>query len=287
MTTQTGAIASALMIVARYHCKLDERVIGRFRTMAADVTPGRQTEVSDKNLDLLRQFDNPITLAKLLHLPAFLMDEAEKLKDRPFEAARTARAAAAIEILLHVPLRIKNLAELRLGQHLKFADMRSGRISHLSLQAHEIKTKRSVEWSVGRDLDGLLQRYLRKFRPLLAPNGSDFLFPAGFGHAGPQSVTSAAASLKSIIADRISVLMNPHLFRSLAAKLVLEDNSGALEDVRQLLGDKTLAIVLAHYAAMEPGMAARRHDTLLQKLRGQLPSHPTEPRVSAARGGIR
>ena len=108
-TAQTGAIASALMIVAKYHCNLTGDTLKRLKTMAQDVTPSRQGQLSQKNRDRLRQFDDPMLRAQLLHLPERLMRQAEKPGMRPLEAARLARVAAAIEILFHIPLRNSNL----------------------------------------------------------------------------------------------------------------------------------------------------------------------------------
>jgi integrase len=289
VTTQTGAIATALMWTAKYHCKLDPDAISCLRSLASDVIPPMQSELTEKNRDRLRQFDDPIARMKLLHLSEYLMRQAEETLKKPvvanktFVAARMARIAVAIEILLHIPLRVANLARLRLGQHLKYADTRSGRISYLRVQTHETKNHRNLEWSVGPRLDTFMQRYITAFRPILAPNGGDYLFPAGFGKNGPLSEAAMAASVKRTIADEIGAIVNPHLFRCFAAWIALENNPGALEDVRQLLGDKTLAIVLAHYSAMEPAAAARRHYDLLQKLRTQAksvgPQSSRRPRV--------
>ena len=272
VTAQTGGIASALMMIAKYHCKLDMIAVDRLRLLAADVSPSKQTELSQKNRDRLRQFDDPLTLAKLLHLPEALMQAAEAMEQsRPFEAARKARVAVAINLLCNIPLRVSNLARLKLGEHLKYSDTRSGRISHLSLQSHETKNRRSVEWEIGRDLDSFLRRYTMSFRHILSSANNDSLFPAGFGNPGPLSIEAMAWDIKQTIAEEIGVIMNPHLFRALAAKLILEENPGALEDVRQLLGDKTLAIVLAHYAAIQPVMAARRYSALISKARTRSP----------------
>jgi integrase len=143
------------------------------------------------------------------------------------------------------------------------------------VQTHETKNRRTLEWGVARELDIFIQRYIKAFRPILAPNGCDYLFPGGFGRGGALSEGAMAASLKQTIAEEVGAIVNPHLFRCFAAWLALEDNPGALEDVRQLLGDKTLAIVLAHYGAMEPASAARRHSARLQKLRKEMKSVTT------------
>jgi hypothetical protein len=247
----------------------------------------RQTELTQKNIDRLRQFDNQLVRAQLLHLPELLMQRAEELLSpktgvtKPFRAARMARVAVAIEILLNIPLRIGNLVNLRLGEHLRYIDTRTRRFTSLAVQCHETKNHRDIEWEISKELDHFLQRYIKRFRAILGTEEGNCLFPAGFGRRGSLSEEAMAANLKQVIAEEIGATVNPHLFRCFAAKLILEDNPGALEDVRQILGDKTLAIVLAHYAAMQPALAARRHGALLRKIRVSALSTRNEPKVKA------
>lgn len=280
VTAQTGAIASALMIVAKHHCKLDSATLARLRSMAQDVTPPPQSQISQKNRDRLRQFDDPVLRAKLLHLPERLMRLAEGSGLRPFETARLARVAAAIELLLHVPLRNKNLTELKLGAHLRYGDVERKRISHLVVECHETKNSYNGEWAVGPELAAFLDRYIQRFRPLLAMAEGDWLFPAGFGKAGPLSPVTMAQQMERVVADEVGAVVNPHLFRCLCARFVLERSPHALEDVRLLLGDKTLQVVLAHYAAVEPSQACRRNDEMLRRMRhdsAHLAGPPAKP----------
>ena len=113
-----------------------------------------------------------------------------------------------------------------------------------------------------------LDRYLKRFLPLLAKPGSAWLFP-GRGGNNKISVDGLRYHIVRIVADEIGAVINPHLFRAFAARLILEDLPGALEDVRLMLGDKTLVTVLAHYSALEPAMAARRTDDVLRRTRAE------------------
>ena len=124
--------------------------------MAQDLTPKPQTRLSRKNQERLGQFDDPATRAKLLHLPSRIRDLIESGSYRPEEAARMARVAAAVEFLLHVPLRNGNLCMLRLGVHLRYDGSRSGRIRRLVLQKHETKNSYEGEWPIGEDLADFL-----------------------------------------------------------------------------------------------------------------------------------
>jgi integrase len=286
VTAQTGSIAATLMLVARHHCQLPTDVIERLAALAADVQPRSTGTVTRKNRDRLRQFDDPAVRARLLHLPPRLMRQAEALSDHPKRAALLAMTAVAIELLLHVPLRISNLTALKLGEHLRYDGGRRGRITHLTLAAHETKNKLDVEWSVGPELAAFIERYVSRFRPALAAEGSLFLFPAGRTSDRPLAVDTLRYHIVRKVRDEVGAVINPHLFRSLVARLTLEHAPGSLEDVRQLLGDKSMATVLAHYTSIEPSHAARRHDDMLRRARG-CPKKPSGQGRSAAPGGTR
>jgi hypothetical protein len=267
VTAQTGAIAATLMILARHYFKLDAKALEPLRAMAQDLTPKPQTQLSRKNLDRLRQFDDPVTRAKLLHLPRRIKTLIEGGSYRPMEAARMARVAGAIEFLLHVPLRNGNLCMLRLGVHLRYDGSRLGYIRRLVVQKHETKNSYEGEWPIGDELGSVLDWYIKTYRPLLAPPGNDCLFPAGFGQPGPLSNAAMYNSIVNTVADFVGAALNPHLFRCICACLILEHSPEALEDVRLMIGDKSLEMVLAHYVASQPRHAAKRTDELLRRLR--------------------
>ena len=265
VTAQTGLIASALIMVARHHCKLDEAKLAPLLTMASDLTPKAQSQLSQKNRDRLRQFDDPLTRAKMLHLPKHLMELADAECVRPHRAAYLARTAVAIELLLHIPFRLGNLVGLRLGRHLKVGDTRRGLITSVSLRPEETKNSADLEWWVSPELAEFIDKYLSRYRPTLAAPGSDWLFPAGDGKEGPITQCAMSQSLTKTVAEKVGAIINPHLFRSLCARMILEHTPGALEDVRLMLGNKTLEVILAHYSPVERATAGRRADQVLRQ----------------------
>lgn len=266
VTSQTGGIAVALLQVARY-CKVPPEQLDELTGLAADLQPRQQGSISAKNLARLRQFDEPAMRRRLLQLSDTLMRRAETAKTCGRRTAQIALKAVAIDLLLYVPLRISNLTHLRLGEHLKFDGSRAGRVSHLVLRAHETKNAADLEWVVEPELAAFLDRYLRRFRPLLAAEGSTWLFPAPPPQDAPLAVDTLRYHIVHAIRDEVGAESNPHLFRALVTRLILEESPGALEDARHLLGDKSQATVLAHYASIEPAHAARRHAERLQQLR--------------------
>jgi hypothetical protein len=270
VTAQTGGIAATLMMIARHHCQLPAERLAVLRDLAADLQPPRQASITAGNLERLSQFDDPRTLLDLLNLPETLMRRAEAMRRAALEAgqpypraAALAATAAALAVLLHIPLRIGNLAGLRLGQHLKFDASRAGRLLSLVLQRHETKNAQDLQWPITAETAAFLDRYLRRFRPQLAAPGSDWLFP-GRGGTGGVSVAGLRGPLVRAVAADVGAVIHPHLFRALAVRLILDD-TGALEDARQLLGDKSMAVILAHYASRDPARAAQRYDATLRR----------------------
>ena len=119
-----------------------------------------------------------------------------------------ARSAVALRILLHIPLKIGDLAGLQLGTHLKFDGSRPAEILHLALQQHETKNHTNLEWSVSTETAAFLDRYLKRFHPLLAKPGSAWLFP-GRGGDNKISVDGLRYHIVRIVADKIGAVVTP------------------------------------------------------------------------------
>lgn len=80
-------------------------------------------------------------------------------------AGSPVRLATVIEILLICPMRMKNLAGLRLDRHLQRIDGRGRRISHLILAESETRNSEPLEWPVPPESARLTEAYIRELRP--------------------------------------------------------------------------------------------------------------------------
>jgi integrase len=273
----TENMSKTLLQVAKYWCHVEPDQLKALSALAQAVRPPKQTGITVKNSNRLAQLDDPSKLRKLLLLPETLMALAESIRDRrPVEAARLAGLAAAIELLLNIPLRLRNLARLRIGINLKYTGARGGLISRLVVSASETKNRQSCEWSVGEEPARILERYIRSFLPTLESSESRstlfegrWLFP-GRPRNQPIDAGWLGMSLTRVIEEHTGLIINTHLFRSLAAKLQFEDAPGGLEDLRLLLGDKSPDTVLRHYAAFAPDKAARRYEEVLKRTRAKI-----------------
>ena len=164
---------------------------------------------------------------------------------------------------------MKNLHTCRLGHNLRFAGGGSP-IATLSFQAHEMKNDDDIEFGIRGRLCKALQTYIELFLPFFAATSPDFadkqwLFPAGDGKAGPLSHSQVRKTIIDTVAERVGAEFHPHLFRSLAVVFCLERDPAGLEHCRQLLGDKSMQVILTHYAAVRTKQAAERQDRAGQR----------------------
>jgi hypothetical protein len=118
-TEAIKGVAVCLQAIARHHVKVSDGDISAIRGIVTRL--GRDADgLREKNRQRLLQLDDPINLAKLLHLPNALVGHAERvISTKPRKAALLLQAALSIEILLNAPMRIGNLASLNVVEHLR------------------------------------------------------------------------------------------------------------------------------------------------------------------------
>jgi hypothetical protein len=311
-STLVQSIASSLVMIAQHHCEVVPETLQVLKDLAADVRVERLGKPTLKNRRRVNALINdPAKLKRLMRLPRTLMDEALARRERSADASRQAghatgdeaarltrkaavlarqaahlsREAVLIGILCRIPLRIKNLHAIRIGTHLRFTGGGSDIVT-LNFAPDETKNRADLEFYIGPRLHALLRTYIEHFRPFFAAGlaGDDdggWLFPSGGGRPGPLSIGQVRAIIIRTVAENVGVAVNPHLFRGLAVTLALQHAPDALEHCRQLLGDKTLKIVLRHYAMMQEKDAARRQSAFVDAEEDrlvQVPPPPSSPR---------
>ncbi len=160
-TEVMGSIANALRIAGKYHVGLQGKELDELAADLARARPPKQKGMTAKNAARLRELEDPRRRAALLSLPARLTDIATRLRDgwvdaggtdhppQPKRGAWLASIAVSVEILLHCPLRLANLAALRIGVHLHDAEGRGRRWTHLVIEPHEVKNGRRISWRSG------------------------------------------------------------------------------------------------------------------------------------------
>jgi hypothetical protein len=282
-------VGVTLTMLIRYYPPPPD-VLTKIRQLIGCVRKAPMGGMSRKNRARIDQFQDEVKRALLLLLPDQLMREAWELRARrPAEAARLARAAIFFAIELRIPLRIKNLRTIRLGHNLRFAGA-NAKSATLSFQAHETKNHRELEYLVGERPRQLLRIYLEHFLPFFAASSPDqatnqWLFPAGDGKSGPLSDSQVRKTIIDIVAEHVGAAFHPHLFRGLAVEFALEHHAAGHEHVRQLLGDKSLHVVLSHYTPTRTREAAKHQDQLVDREADRLATLAPSIRRRRAGGG--
>lgn len=277
-TSGTGLLADTVQSLAA-NCGLADEPLTRLRRMLAVYRPKKQREISEDLSALLDRLSDPDVEARLLHLPGLLMRKARRLRDgwtdragvnhppKPMEGVWVAALALAIEIELHLPLRIHDLTALRLDREL-FVTQGSGRRTpegHLRVVAN--KNARLVETWLRGEAAGILVEYLQDFRPLGPHPTTAWVFPNRDREDRPRAKGGFSEAIADTIHEHTGVRVNVHAFRAFAAAIILADNPHAVEDVRVILGHGSFDIAFRHYRRVNRQGAAQRLDDGLNKRR--------------------
>jgi integrase len=256
-------LAMTLLSVARHWVKAPQTQLDDLARLNRKLgkTPSGLTA---KNQDLIRHFDDPQLLRALLALPDALVAEASTRRLSPERRLLKMRTALAIELLLAAPVRLHNLATLRLDQQLQWPSGRAGAV-YIVIRDHESKNELPLEYELRGHTRELLDLYLDRYHGHAGRGGSPWLFV----HADGDPVTTGALrdGITKAIRRGLNVHMTPHQFRHLCAAIMLGAHPEALGLVRDVLGHKSLKTTVGFYAGMRTRQAAREYDKILADTR--------------------
>ena len=270
-TNQIHHVSTVLKTVARHHLHQPEDMVDQLRRLCKALKP-KSRGFTEKNRRCLRQFTDNKKLANLLTLGGRVIAQvARRDKLRRRDAVRV-ELAIAVAILLNIPLRAGNLAGLRLDRHLQFVGDRA----FLSIPSDETKNAVAIDTELSPLLAQLLHTYIDRYRPSLIETSSPWLFPGENGARRPSG--GFAQQISDFIAREVGVVMTPHQFRHLAAKLFLDLHPNEFETVRKLLGHKSIDTTMRYYRELDAALAGKRYAALLDGLLTDLQCHATPRR---------
>jgi integrase len=280
VTADVAQLAATVASIA-YYLELPPAEMTPLKAVLARVRQPPRTEITDRNTRILAALDDPATRACLLHLPRHLMGMAARQRDgwtnsktglhhspRPIDAAWLASVAVAIEILLHAPMRIKNLQHLQIGQGLRLASTGRGRWSGTILVAG-VTTKNGIGLEVPLEAETitLLREYLEEHRGALPHADTAWLFPGEASPDRPRNKGAFGLAITEGIHAIVGLRINPHAFRAIAGSFILEANPHAIDDVRAMLGQSTFHTALIYYRRRNQHAAAGRLSETLARQR--------------------
>jgi site-specific recombinase XerD len=135
----------------------------------------------------------------------------------------------------------------------------------LVIPAEEVKNGQMLEFELPAESTRLLKLYVKDYRPRLTTSANSWLFP-GRGDAC-KTPAVLGRQISDVVFAETGLLIHPHLFRHIAAKLFLDQHPGQYEVMRRVLNHRAMHTTVNFYAGGESISAARHFDNAILKSR--------------------
>ena len=270
VTEALFGLASGIKAIARHYVKVGEGELNQLRRICTrlDQTADRYRK---KNKERLSQFDDTRNLMLLLMLPAHLEAKSQKPGPKPRSASLLMQTAIALEILLYCPMRIGNLARLDMERHFRWITERRQPRLIINIPADEVKNNTPLRYELSGQSVTLMRDYLDRARPLLLGAPSTAVFPRQNGRSRNPNDLSQQISRHSF--DSSGLIINAHMFRSLASKIHNLVNAGDAATISHVLGDR-IGTVMKSYAQFEQKNALDHYQASVNEVRDQAGNAP-------------
>jgi integrase/recombinase XerD len=233
-----------------------------------------------------------VDASQLFDLGLRLIAKGERIaRTSSMDGAVLYRDGLMIAFLAARPLRRKNLAAIKIGEHL----VRCGLDYRLQFAARETKSRRALELNLPSKLTPFLDRYISHHRSLLFPRNRNSRQPTIHDPLASSNLwvsvrgtgMGAETMYGCIVGHtraKFGRSINPHLFRDIVATSVAVDDPKHVRITMNLLGHSKLATTERHYIQARSLEAARRHQSHILGLRRQsLDANLTRSRWSRRR----
>jgi len=261
LSANTHGIAITLIAIASEWVKATAEAVVTLKALRKKLG-SLASGLTEKNHAVLRTFDDPRLVAALIQLPDRLWRAARRAQShRSFVDLQT---ALAIDILVHVPLRMGNLSAIKFDTHLHWPQG-PRKPALLTFGAQETKNSARLKFELPAFLADRLQVFRNEIAPAVIGRKPDTLFVTHEGK--PRSQATIAIAICKTILRHLGVKLTPHQFRHLCAKRILDRNPGAYEFARQMLGHSSAKTTAEFYAGLDTVRAGRAHAELVNELR--------------------
>jgi integrase len=229
-------IAIAIISLARFVNLGDEQLkqLGKLVKILRYVPAG----MSEKNKARLAPLESEDIRRRFMSLPLVVARRMAHIVKPTHAQAAEMQMAIMLELLLHVPMRIKNLAVLDLDKHVYRPPAGTTGSWRISIVGEEVKNGQALDAGLMPTTSAMLQRYLEVFRPvqLKGPSNAIFISRSGLG----KGTSALGQQFSRFIRRELGLIVNPHLMRHFAAFAYLKAEPGHYEAVRQMLGHKQI-----------------------------------------------
>lgn len=263
LNAYTHGLAGSLIAIAKEWVRVPSEALAALKAIRHKLG-ALPVGLTEKNKDVLRQFNDKGLLRRLVNLPDRLWRHAAgelKASRRQFIDLQN---ALAIDILLVAPLRMRNLTALKFDEHIRWPQGQ-GKQAILLFKSEETKNNVPLEFELPAPLSERLHVYRNKIAPTVIGRRPDHIFLTWRGK--PRTQAAIAVAIEKTVLKYVGVRLTPHQFRHLAAKIILDENPGAYELVRELMGHKNMQTTTNFYAGIDTRRAGRAHIKLIARLR--------------------
>jgi integrase/recombinase XerD len=192
------------------------------------------------------------------------MGKLQTAEDRTVKTAISYRNALLIGLLINCPMRLRNLAMIQIGKHLR----QRGVGYVLEFKPDEVKTNRYLTLHVAEAVTPYLESWINEWRPILQTDPEESALWLGIkGH--PLKGTRIYWCICDGTKGAFGTPINPHLFRDCAATTVAIEDPKHIGITAPVLGHLHPKTTEDHYIHANQLIAVRHYRNSIDLLRKQ------------------
>jgi integrase/recombinase XerD len=186
------------------------------------------------------------------------------------------RDGLMIAFLALCPVRLDNLAQMRIGEHLRFAGKRVG----VAFTAREMKGGRALEFDWPDELRPALTLYLNRVHPMLCdlPQIGAPLWPSLHRRKRQMGASGMYTRILQVTAKHLGCSINPHMFRDAAATFIAETIPERALLAAGVLQHRNLQITRNHYIRGQQHRMLHRYQSAIDALIADVTIEPLKLR---------
>lgn len=254
------SFAYVLLGIARHETRLPRNKLQQLARFAANLRHEVGKGMTTKNRRLLRQFDDPVSVQKLVALPDQERERGSEQRNA-YRQAKCYERALVADLLIHSALRIRNIVMLRMDQNMR----RYNSAYILTYTGDEMKTKRSHEVQLPDWLTWHIDEFINIHRPHLIGHKGPYLFPGEVAD-GHRHHSAIREEFKHGIYKHLGLKVHPHFMRHLTSKIILDEDPGQLKTISDRLGHSTTETAQTTYLETDSLSASRKANEFLSML---------------------
>ena len=135
--------------------------------------------------------------------------------------------------------------------------------STLELSNGEVKNNIDLAFDIPPQIVRMLVEYRERIAPKIIGERPTRVFVNVDGT--PKVKQALGVLITNYARRRAGITLRPHQFRHLSAKILLDDQPGGFETVKQFLGHKNLSQTVLAYAGIDSRRAGRHHQHLIEE----------------------